>query len=84
MIILHFNILTAVDLKNGSGSVYEGEPKAGEKPNVKITIEDEDLVALIQGKLNAQKAFMTGKLKATGNIMLMQKLQGLMKPMSKM
>ncbi|XP_066944489.1 peroxisomal multifunctional enzyme type 2 [Macrobrachium rosenbergii] len=73
-----------VDLKNGSGSIYEGGPKTGEKPSVKITIEDEDMLALMSGKLNAQKAFLSGKLKASGNIMLMQKLQGLLVPQSKM
>ncbi|XP_068206099.1 LOW QUALITY PROTEIN: peroxisomal multifunctional enzyme type 2-like [Palaemon carinicauda] len=74
----------SVDLKNGSGNVYEGEPTGNEKPNVKITIEDEDMVALMSGKLNAQKAFLSGKLKASGNVMLMQKLGTLMTPQSKM
>lgn len=33
----------------------------------------------VTGKLNAQKAYMQGKLKIKGNIMLTQKLQGLLK-----
>lgn len=72
-----------VDLKNGSGCIYEGEPK-GVKPNVTLTLEDDDMVALVSGKLNAQKAFMSGKLKVTGNVMLTQKLQGILKPQAKM
>lgn len=38
----------------------------------------------VTGKLNAQKAYMTGKLKIKGNIMLTQKLQGLLKDQSKL
>ncbi|XP_064653288.1 peroxisomal multifunctional enzyme type 2-like [Lineus longissimus] len=71
------------DLKNGSGDIYPGEPKEG-KPGCSITISDEDLLGLVQGKLNAQKAFMTGKLKIKGNIMLSQKLSELFKDNAKL
>jgi len=66
-----------VDLKNGAGAVYEGEPKNGEKAATTLTVEDEDFVKLATGKLNPQQAFMSGKIKVKGNIMLLQKLQGL-------
>ena len=61
-------------MKTGSGDVYEGEPKNGVKPSTTMTIDDEDYVKLVEGKLNAQQAFMSGKLKIKGNIMLTQKL----------
>eukprot|EP00051_Salpingoeca_urceolata_P018717 m.265464 g.265464 ORF g.265464 m.265464 type:complete len:127 (+) comp19262_c1_seq3:205-585(+) len=65
-----------VDLKNGDGAVHEGPPKSG-KPGCTLTIADDDLVALTAGKLDAMKAFMSGKLKVSGNIMLAQKLSSL-------
>ncbi|XP_063611565.1 peroxisomal multifunctional enzyme type 2-like [Penaeus indicus] len=73
-----------VDLKNAPGSIYEGAPRGGLKPDVTLTLEDADMVAMVTGKLNAQKAFMSGKLKVSGNVMLTQKLQGLLKPQAKM
>ncbi|KAK4883830.1 hypothetical protein RN001_000101 [Aquatica leii] len=65
-----------MDLK--SASIYEGTVKEG-KPNTTLTISDEDFVDLAVGKLNPQQAFMKGKLKVTGNIMLAQKLGPLLK-----
>lgn len=47
-----------VDLKNGSGSVSEG---TGTKANLTLTISDENMVKMAEGKLNAQSAFMSGK-----------------------
>lgn len=47
-------IVSAVDLKSGSGAVYAGEPKEG-KPGVTLTISDDDLVDLASGKLDGQK-----------------------------
>ena len=64
-----------VDLKNGSGSVYTGGAK--EKAGCVLTLSDDDMQALASGKLDAMKAFMSGKLKVSGNVMLAQKLQGL-------
>merc|ERR1711936_655996 len=49
-----------VDAKNGTGSV-EFNGKA--KPDVTLTLSDGDLVDLMRGKLNSQKAFFQGKLK---------------------
>lgn len=66
----------ALDLK--SAHVYGGAPKEG-KPNTTLTIADEDFVQLAKGKLNPQQAFMKGKLKITGNIMVAQKLGPLLK-----
>merc|ERR1719350_1051225 len=64
------------DLKNGDGSLVEGE---GTKPDVTITVADADFVKLAAGELDAQKAFFSGKLKVKGNIMLSQKLGAILK-----
>lgn len=65
-----------VDLKEAPGAVYAGPPKEG-RPDVTLTLEQSVLEALVEGKLNPQKAFMGGQLKVAGNIMLSQKLQDL-------
>jgi len=72
-----------VDLKSGDGEIYEGEPKK-DKAGCTLTIEDSNMMPLVTGKLNPQQAFMSGKLKIKGNIMLTQKLQSLLKDHSKL
>ncbi|KOX75508.1 Peroxisomal multifunctional enzyme type 2 [Melipona quadrifasciata] len=64
-----------LDLKKGE--LYKGEPKSG-KPDATLTLENEDMVQMALGKLNPQTAFMRGKLKVGGNLVLMQKLATLM------
>lgn len=44
-----------------------------------MTVSDDDFVDIALGKTNPQAAFMKGKLKITGNIMLTQKLVPLLK-----
>ncbi|XP_074032527.1 peroxisomal multifunctional enzyme type 2 isoform X2 [Leptinotarsa decemlineata] len=69
-----------MDLKNAK--VYEGKPEG--KPNTTLTISDEDFMLMSEGKLNPQTAFMKGKLKITGNIMMAQKLAPLLKANAKL
>lgn len=64
-----------LDLKKGE--IYKGEPKSG-KIDTTLTLEDKDMMDIALGKMNPQLAFMKGKLKITGNIMLTQKLKALM------
>jgi len=59
------------------GTIYKG--KAQPKPDVTIILSDDTLVDLAAGKINGQKAFMTGKLKTKGNMMLATKLDGVLK-----
>ncbi|KAM8885451.1 peroxisomal multifunctional enzyme type 2 isoform 1-T1 [Spinachia spinachia] len=71
-----------IDLKNGSGSLHKGP--SGGKADVTITVSDEDFMEVVQGRLNPQKAFFSGKLKVRGNIMLSQKLEVILKDHAKL
>ncbi|EXX69245.1 hypothetical protein RirG_097810 [Rhizophagus irregularis DAOM 197198w] len=62
-----------MDLKKG-GTVQTGKGSA--KPDIIINLTDDTFVELASGKLNGQKAFMAGKLKIKGNMMLATKLDG--------
>lgn len=64
-----------LDLKKGE--LYKGEPKSC-KPDATLTLANEDMVQMALGKLSPQVAFMRGKLKVAGNLMLTQKLGTLM------
>lgn len=71
-----------LDLKKGQ--VCKGDPAAGVSVDTTITVDDQDMVDIALGKLNPQAAFMKGKLKIKGNIMLVQKLKTLMSLNSKL
>eukprot|EP00730_Choanoeca_flexa_P003703 TRINITY_DN11480_c0_g4_i1.p1 TRINITY_DN11480_c0_g4~~TRINITY_DN11480_c0_g4_i1.p1 ORF type:complete len:852 (+),score=216.78 TRINITY_DN11480_c0_g4_i1:63-2618(+) len=72
-----------VDLKNESGQVLKG-PDAGIKADTTLKMAEDDFVKLASGQLNAMQAFMKGKLKISGNMMLAQKLQAVFKSNSKL
>ncbi len=61
-----------MDFKSSPAKVYKGSYDG--KPDVQVVVSDDDYVALATGQLNPQQAFMEGKLKISGNIMLTQKL----------
>uniref|UniRef100_A0A5F9CQH1 17-beta-hydroxysteroid dehydrogenase 4 n=1 Tax=Oryctolagus cuniculus TaxID=9986 RepID=A0A5F9CQH1_RABIT len=71
-----------IDLKNGSGKVYQGPAKGS--ADTTIIISDEDFMEVVLGKLDPQKAFFSGRLKARGNIMLSQKLEMILKDYAKL
>ncbi|CAL7935850.1 unnamed protein product [Xylocopa violacea] len=63
--------LWIVDAKKGKGKIeFNGKTK----PDVIITINDEDINDFIFGKLNPQKAFFQGKIKIQGNMGMAMKL----------
>jgi len=73
-----------IDLKNNA-TVYKGPAKG--KADVTIITSDETFMDLVEERLNGQKAFMTGKLKTKGNMMLATKLGPVLaaaKPKSKL
>ncbi|KAK3685710.1 SCP2 sterol-binding domain-containing protein [Podospora appendiculata] len=64
-----------IDLKN-KGEVGKG---LGEKPTVSLTLSDADFGNLVTGKANAQRLFMSGKLKIKGDVMKATKLDPILK-----
>lgn len=59
-----------VDLREGSGRIYFSDAEAP----CTITLAADDFVSLIEGKTNPQMAFLSGKLKVTGDVGLALKL----------
>ncbi|XP_063894168.1 peroxisomal multifunctional enzyme type 2 [Helicoverpa armigera] len=70
-----------LDLK--TPAVHEGGPKSG-KADTTLTVSDGDMVDIAAGTLSPQVAYMKGKLKISGNIMLAQKLGPLLKSNAKL
>jgi putative sterol carrier protein len=63
-----------VVIKEGTCQVAKG---VHENPSVSLTMADSDWVAMCNGTLNGMTAFMTGKLKASGDIMAAQRIPSL-------
>jgi len=63
-------------IKDGSCQVQEGTAPS---PNMTLSMSAQDYVDMIMGKLNGQMAFMSGKLKISGDMGLAMKMQSLFK-----
>ena len=63
-----------MNIHDGTLDVQEGEH---DDPSVSLSMESDTLKGIMNGEINGMTAFMTGKLKATGNIMLATKLTSL-------
>ena len=62
------------DIADGNITVSEGEHAS---PNITITVGAQDWLDIINGKLDGQMAFMSGKLKVKGDMSLAMKLKTL-------
>ncbi len=71
--VMQFNTSTPAyaTIKDGVCTVAEG---AAPTADVTLTMEDDDLIALMKGELNGMTAFMTGKLQLEGDLMLAQRI----------
>ncbi|MDX1497946.1 MAG: SCP2 sterol-binding domain-containing protein [Salinisphaeraceae bacterium] len=58
-------------IQDGNCALEEG---TADSPNLGVTMEDDDLVALLKGELDGMSAFMTGKLQVEGDLMLAQQM----------
>ncbi|XP_006895722.1 PREDICTED: SCP2 sterol-binding domain-containing protein 1-like [Elephantulus edwardii] len=70
-----------VDLKNGPGDVYPGSARL--PADTVFTIPEAIFMELVLGKMNPQKAFLAGKFKVSGKVLLGQKLERVFKDWAK-
>ncbi|XP_004472426.1 SCP2 sterol-binding domain-containing protein 1 [Dasypus novemcinctus] len=70
-----------VDLKNGSGDMYPGSARL--PADTIFTIPEPVFMELVLGKMNPQKAFLAGKFKVSGKVLLGQKLERVFKDWAK-
>lgn len=61
----------AFKIVDGEGQLIPG---GVDKPDVTFTTSAKDWLAIAEGKLDSMKAFMTGKLKVSGDMMLAMKV----------
>jgi putative sterol carrier protein len=64
----------ALKIEDGIGTLI---PNGVEKPDIIFTVSDEHWLAITEGELDAMNAFMTGKLKVAGDMMLAIKVPNL-------
>jgi putative sterol carrier protein len=65
-----------VTIKDGKAEVAQGTASS---PNMTLSMSAQDYVDMTMGKLNGQMAFMSGKLKISGDMGLAMKMQSLFK-----
>ncbi|EFB21946.1 hypothetical protein PANDA_021026, partial [Ailuropoda melanoleuca] len=70
-----------IDLKNGSGDMYPGSSRI--PADTVFTIPEPVFMELVLGKMNPQKAFLAGKFKVRGKVLLGQKLERVFKHWAK-
>ncbi len=61
-------------VKDGALDIQQGEH---DDPSVTLSLSTDTLKGVMSGEINGMTAFMTGKLKATGNVMLATRLTSL-------
>jgi len=66
-----------VTIDDGTMTVAEG---ASASANTTIKMTATDYIEMVNGKLSGTMAFMKGKLKVTGNVLLAQKMQNFLPP----
>ncbi|KAL9001006.1 MAG: hypothetical protein Q9169_000490 [Polycauliona sp. 2 TL-2023] len=67
-----------IDLKE-KGAVGKGDVPEGKKVDVTLSLSDEDFGKMVAGKTQAQRLFMSGKLKIKGDVMKATKMEPVLK-----
>ncbi|THZ86518.1 sterol-binding-like protein [Aureobasidium pullulans] len=67
-----------IDLKD-TGKAGKGTAPDGKKSAVILSLSDADFGKLVKGEANAQKLFMSGKLKVKGDVMKATKMEPIFK-----
>ncbi|KAL8971763.1 MAG: hypothetical protein Q9183_000897 [Haloplaca sp. 2 TL-2023] len=67
-----------IDLKE-KGIVSKGEAPEGHKADVTLSLSEEDFGKMVAGKTQAQRLFMSGKLKVKGDVMKATKMEPVLK-----
>lgn len=67
-----------IDLKE-KGEVAKGEAPSGKKADVTLSLSEDDFAKLVSGKTQAQRLFMSGKLKIKGDVMKATKMEPVLK-----
>jgi putative sterol carrier protein len=62
-------------VKDGKAELEEGEPQP---PDVTISLAAEDFLKVASGEMNAVSAFMQGKIKISGDMMLAMRVQSIL------
>ena len=65
----------SVAIDDGKGIVSEGTSAS---PDITVTVSSSDFLDLVEGRLDGVMAFMKGKLKVKGDMMLAMQLQSLL------
>lgn len=63
-----------IEIKDSDKNIQQGDH---DTPTVTVSTDTATLLGVVSGTVNGMQAFMTGKLKAKGNMMLAQKLNAL-------
>jgi putative sterol carrier protein len=66
-----------ITVDDGTMAFHEGP---ADKPSTTIKMNGDDYIQMVNGKLSGTMAFMKGKLKVTGNVMLAQKMNNFLPP----
>ncbi|KAK4958681.1 hypothetical protein LTR66_013122 [Elasticomyces elasticus] len=67
-----------IDLQE-TGTVGRGTAPDGKSPGVTLILSDAEFAKLISGKANAQKLFISGKLKIKGDVMKATRMEPILK-----
>lgn len=69
-------VVNAIKIANQSCELLPG---GVEKPDLTLTTSEQDWLAIAQGQLDAMNAFLSGKVKASGDMMLAMRIPQLFK-----